>query len=52
MEVKTAGGFVLTVDGEPEDQAPPASWTLTGDARLLTRVEVLGGADAGAESRG
>lgn len=43
VEVKTAGGFVLTVDGEPKDQAPPASWTLTGDARLLARVEVLGG---------
>ena len=47
VEIRTAGGFVLTVDGSPGDAAPPESWTLTGDARLLARVEVLDGAEAG-----
>jgi len=47
VEIETAGGFVLTVGGSPSDAAPPRSWTLTGDARLLARVEVLGGAGAG-----
>lgn len=47
VEIRTAGGFSLVVDGEPGDGVPPRSWTLTGDARLLARVEVLGGAEGG-----
>jgi diaminopimelate epimerase len=46
VEIATAGGFTLVVDGEPNDGVPPRSWTLTGDARLLARVEVLAGAEA------
>lgn len=47
VEVWTAGGFSLVVDGEPGDGVPPRSWALTGDARLLARLEVLGGAEVG-----
>lgn len=47
VEVATAGGFVLTVDGEPSGVAPPERWTLTGDARLLARLESFDGALAG-----
>lgn len=47
IEVRTAGGFPLVVDGEPADAAPPRRWTLTGDARLVARIEVLAGAEQG-----
>lgn len=47
VEVRTAGGFTLKVDAAPSNKVPPESWTLTGDARLLARLEVLGGAGVG-----
>lgn len=47
VEVRTTGGFSLVVDGDPPDAVPPTSWTLTGDARLLARLEVLGGVEVG-----
>lgn len=44
LEVATAAGFVLTVGGTPAEAVPPERWTLTGDARLLARLEVFAGA--------
>ncbi|HEX5758190.1 MAG TPA: diaminopimelate epimerase [Thermoanaerobaculia bacterium] len=43
LAVLTAGGFALEVDAAPraEPFAPGARWTLTGDARLLARGELL-----------
>ena len=41
----TRGGFELEVDGEVSD-ARPIRWSLTGDARLVGRGEILPGAEA------
>ncbi|MGH9362132.1 MAG: hypothetical protein ACRD2T_09460, partial [Thermoanaerobaculia bacterium] len=49
LAVLTAGGFTLEVDATPraEPFAPGARWTLTGDARLLARGELLPEAEEG-----
>ncbi len=39
----TKGGFVLTVDGDTEDRRI-TRWTLAGDARIIARGEIDGGA--------
>lgn len=41
----TAGGFTLTVDGSA-DAGRPARWSLTGDARLVARLELTPEAEA------
>jgi diaminopimelate epimerase len=41
----TAGGFELVVDGVVDGERRVASWSLTGDARLLARLELEPAAD-------
>jgi diaminopimelate epimerase len=41
----TAGGFEFVVDGKVDARGRVESWTLTGDARLLARLELEPGAD-------
>lgn len=45
LRALTAGGFELVVDGVLDGERRVASWSLTGDARLLARLELEPGAD-------
>lgn len=46
VDAFTLGGFELRVEGEAEPGVPPRRWWLTGDARLVARIEPLPGAEA------
>lgn len=44
LDALTRGGFELTVDGATDENGRISRWSLAGDARLLTRLEIEPGA--------